>query len=185
MSKVHSLQHINDSLKKKFKGKKLVFGSGTPGAQIVFVGESPDMFEEKEGKAFVGPTGKLLNQFLKKIKMDRRKVYVTHVLKYRQTPNKVPTSKEIKSHMPFLKEEIKTVNPQVVVTLGVMALNGIGLKLPLNNVHGRVFNFGHYEVMPTYHPNSAQADPAIKSIVELEFQRVKDLLESKKKEIKA
>lgn len=182
MAKIHSLQHINQSIQTKFKGRKLVFGRGVPGAEIVFVGESPDVHEEKEGKAFTGPTGKMLNQFLKSINLDMRKVYATHVLKYRPSTEKVPTQKEIKSHMPFLKEELKTINPKIVVTLGTMALNGIGLKLPLSNVHGRVFNFGHYELLPTYNPNHATTDPQVEAMLKVEFQRLKDLIEKKKKE---
>ncbi|OGN08304.1 MAG: hypothetical protein A2750_00600 [Candidatus Yanofskybacteria bacterium RIFCSPHIGHO2_01_FULL_45_42] len=182
MVKTHSLQHIQEALKKKFKGKKLVFGHGLIGSKIAFVGESPDEHEEREGKAFAGPSGQLLNQFLRKANIDPRKVYVTHILKYRPSPDRVPTLKEIKANVPFLKEEIKTIGPKVVVTLGTMALSGIGLKLPLGNVHGKVFHFGDYSLLPTYHPAHGQSDPQIGSIINLELAKIKELLAQKNEE---
>ena len=92
---------------------------------------------------------------------------------------KVPTAKEIKSYVPFLKEELKTINPLLVVTLGNMALNGIGMRQPLDNVHGRTFNLGSYELLPTFHPDHALKDSQIKKILELDFIKLKKLLDSK------
>ena len=81
-----------------------------------------------------------------------------------------------------VKEEIKTIGPKVVVTLGTMALSGIGLKLPLGNVHGKVFHFGDYSLLPTYHPAHGQSDPQIGSIINLELAKIKELLAQKNEE---
>ena len=75
-----------------------------------------------------------------------------------------------------LKEEIKAINPQVVVTLGMAALNGIGLRQPLDNVHGRIFNFGSYELIPTFHPNHAVNDPQVKLRMTNDLAKLKELL---------
>lgn len=172
------LDQVNNSLKRKFKDRKLIFGSGFVGAKIVFVCENPGQEEHEAGKPITGYKEKLLNQLLKSAGINKNKVYVTNVVKYYPTL-KNPTPKEIKSYVPFLKEEIKTINPQVVVTLGNMALNGIGLRQPLDNVHGRTFNLGSYELLPTFHPDHAVKDPQIKSLLELDFLRLKKLLESR------
>ncbi len=178
MTDDQKLNQVNNSLKRKFKDRKLVFGSGFIGAKIVFVGEAPGQDEEKEGKPITGHKEKLLNQLLKTAGINKNKVYFTNVLKYSPTL-KIPTPKEIKSYVPFLKEEIKTINPIIVVTLGNMALNGIGMRQPLDNVHGRTFNLGSYELLPTFHPDHALKDPEIKSLLELDFVKLKKLLDSK------
>ena len=173
------LNQINDSLKRKFKDRKLVFGSGFVGAKIVFVGEAPGQDEISEGKPIAGYKEKLLHQLLKTAGIDKKKVYFTNVLKYYPSTLKVPTSKEIKSYVPFLKEELKTINPLVVVTLGNMALNGIGMRQPLDNVHGRTFNLGSYELLPTFHHDHALKDPQVKTLLQLDFIKLKKLIDSK------
>jgi len=173
------LNQVNDSLKRKFKDRKLVFGSGFSTAKIVFVGEAPGQDEESSGKPIAGNKEKLLYQLLRTAGINKNKVYFTNVLKYYPSAFKVPTAKEIKSYVPFLKEELKTINPLLVVTLGNMALNGIGMRQPLDNVHGRTFNLGSYELLPTFHPDHALKDPQIKKILELDFIKLKKLLDSK------
>lgn len=177
-TEAQKLTQVNDSLKRKFKDRKLVFGSGFVGAKVVFVGEAPGPDEEKEGKPIAGHKEKLLNQLLKTAGINKKKVYFTNVLKYFPTV-KAATPKEIKSYVPFLKEELKTINPAVVVTLGNMALNGIGMRQPLDNIHGRTFNLGSYELLPTFHPERALKDPQVKTLLELDFAKLKKLLESK------
>ncbi|MDP3763509.1 MAG: uracil-DNA glycosylase [bacterium] len=173
------LQQVNNSLKKKFKDRKLIFGSGDATAKLVFVCEMPGDDEEREGKPLTGHKEKLLNQLLKTLGVNKKKVYITNVVKY-VPRGKIPTPKEIKSYVPFLKEELKTINPQIVVTLGNMALNGIGMRQPLDNVHGRTFNLGSYELLPTFHPDHALKDPQVKTLLESDFSRLKKLIDSKK-----
>ena len=176
MTEIQRLKLVNESLKKKFKGKNLIFGSGFIGAKIVFVGEAPGADEEKEGQPISGHSQKILNQVLRTLGINKNKIYLTNVLKYNPTGKKIPTQKEIRSYVPFLKEEIKTIGPRVVVTLGNMALNGIGLRQPLHNIHGRTFNFGSYELVPTFHPKEAAGNPQIKIQMETDLAKVKELL---------
>ncbi len=175
------LTRVHKALKKKFQNKKLIFGDGHLGADIVFVSEMPGPDEQKEAKPLAGLSAKLFNQLLRSAGINKNKVYVTNVVKY-FPDGKMPTPKEIKSHSFFLKEELKTIGPKVVVTLGNIALNGVGMRQPLDNVHGRSFNLGSYELLPTYHPGSALKDAQIKNILETDFKKLKDLL-AKPKEI--
>ena len=174
----NGLFQVNKLLKKKFSAKKLVFGQGFDGAKVVFVTDPPTPKEESENKPITGHSEKILNKLLKVAGLNKQKVYITNVVKY-TVSGRVHTSKEVKSSVPFLKEEIKTISPQVVVTLGTIALTGIGLRQPLSNVRGRTFNFGSYELLPTFHPDHALKDPQVKSLLELDFVKLKKLLDSK------
>jgi uracil-DNA glycosylase family 4 len=170
------LDRVNKALKKKFLNKKLILGSGSVPAKVVFVTEIPGPDETREARPLTGPSEKMIHQVLKSIGLDKKHVYVTSVVKYSATPGKALSPKEIKSHIPFLKEEIKAINPQVVVTLGTAALNGIGLRQPLDNVHGRTFNFGSYELIPTFHPNHVTNDPEVKTRITSDLAKLKELL---------
>ena len=179
MTETKTLNSVNKALKEKFKDKKLVFGQGSVGAKIVLVAEMLDVNGETDGKPVSGPHGKLINQLLKGAGIDKKKVYLTNVVKYRPAGDKMPTPKEIKSHATFLKEEIRTVNPDVVVTLGNLALNGVGLRIPVENVHGRTFPLGTYQLLPTFHPDKALNDPQAKALLQADFAKLKELLKAK------
>ena len=175
MADTQKLQQVNTALKKKFSNRKLIFGGGSVGSKIVFVSDHPGLDGEKEGKSLAGNNRKLINKLLRSAGINSRNVYFTSVIKY-HPKGKNPTPKEIKSYVPFLKEEIKTVGPKVVVTLGDVALNGIGLRQPLHNIHGRTFNFGSYTLVPTFHPSSALDDPKVQSLLQTDLSKLKKII---------
>ncbi len=175
------MKGVYDALKKKFKGRELLFGHGFVDAKVVVVAENPVLHGDKKELVSLTPSSeKLLNQLLRSAGINKNKVYFTTVLKYFPPPNKAPTSKEIKSCVPFLREELKMIEPTVVVTLGNMALTGIGLRQPLANIHGRTFNFGSYELFPTFHPEVASKNQEIMSLLQNDFVKLKGILDSKK-----
>jgi DNA polymerase len=176
MTETKTLTSVNKALKEKFKGRKLVFGRGAAGAKVVVVSEMLDTHGEKELKPMGGPHAKMLNILLKQAGISPTKVYVTNVVKYRPDPEHLPTPKEIKSHASFLKDEIRTVNPDIVVTLGNLALNGVGLRIPVENVHGRTFPLGTYRLLPTFHPDRALKDPTTKTLLEQDFAKLRELV---------
>ena len=171
------LMQVNKALKKKFNSKKLIFGQGFNGAKVVFVVDPPTHREESENKPLTGYSEKLFNKLLKVAGLNKRQVYVTNVVKY-TVAGRVHTSKELKSSVPFLKEEIKNIQPQVVVTLGNTALTGIGLRQPLVNVRGRTFNFGSYDLLPTHHPESIVKNSSFQPEIEADFIKLKELLKN-------
>ena len=156
-------------------------GRGLIGSKIVFVTDHPGVDGAKEGKPLAGNNQKLLNKLLRSSGIDTNKIYVTNVIKY-HPENKKPTPKEIKSYVPFLKEEIKTVGPKVVVTLGDIALTGIGLRQPLHNIHGRPFNFGSYTLLATFHPEMAAKDPEIHTLLATDISKIKKIVAESEKE---
>lgn len=176
MTDAKTLTSVNKALKAKFQGKTLVFGKGSVGASVVVVNEMLDASGEQDKTPVSGLHGKLLNQLLRTAGISPSKVYVTNAIKYRPTADKLPTAKEIKSHATFLKEEIRTINPQVVVTLGNIALNSVGLRIPVENVHGRTFPLGTYHLLPTFHTSRALKDPQYRAILEADFIKLKDLM---------
>lgn len=175
MTDVKDLQHVHTALKKKFSNRKLIFGRGLIGSKIAFVGEHPGIDGEKEGLPLAGENSKFLNKLLRSAGLDHKKAYFTNVVKY-HPKDKKPTPKEIKSYVPFLKEELKTVGPRVVVTLGDMALTGVGLRQPLDNVHGRTFNMGSYILVPTFHPEIASKDSQVQSLLQADLLKLKRVL---------
>jgi DNA polymerase len=177
-----TLKQVNTALKKKFPGKKIVLGTGHDAAKIVFICEAPTLAELAEGKPLAGTAEKLLNKLLKIAGIDKRRVYMTNVIKY-IVDGRVHTSKEIKAAVPFLKDEIKTIKPEIVVTLGPTALNGVGLRLPLDNAHGRVFNMGTYDLIPTFHPGHANKDQWTNSLIQADFMKLREHIKSKKNPI--
>jgi len=170
-----ALSQINKALKKKFPTKKLILGQGFDAAKVVFVVDPPTAKEEAENKPLTGHSEKLFNKLLRVAGLNKNKVYITNVVKY-TVPGRVHTSKEVKSSVPFLKEEIKVIEPVAVVTLGNTALNGIGLRQPLSNIRGKTFNFGSYELLATHHPESTIKNPDLHSELEVDFLKLKDLL---------
>lgn len=182
MTAPRTLKHIHDDLKSKFPDKIFVSGYGHAQAPVVIVSDAPGVDEEKMKKPLAGKRGQLLNQLLKAAGIDKRKVYITNTIKYRPEVGFASTSKEIRAHAAFLKEELHSINPHVVITLGDLALTGLGLRQPLHNVHGRTFNFGSYEVVPTFHPEAALRDPQIKALLQADFVKVRELLRARKNE---
>ncbi|OGN07045.1 MAG: hypothetical protein A2750_02510 [Candidatus Yanofskybacteria bacterium RIFCSPHIGHO2_01_FULL_45_42] len=180
MSDATNLQHVHTALKKKFPNRKLIFGRGSIGSKIVFVTDHPGPDGEKEGSPIAGNNSKLLNKLLRSAGIDHNRAYFTNVIKYHPRDKK-PTPKEIKSYVPFLKEEIKTVGPKVVVTLGDIALNGIGLRQPLDNVRGRAFNFGSYTLVPTHHPETAARDPQVQILLQSDLAKLKKIIAESEK----
>jgi len=176
MSEPKTLKSVNSALKEKFSDKKIVFGHGSPAPKVVFVSEVLGEDGEKEGKPIGGKYAKELNRLIKSAGLDKKKVYVTNVVKYRPDDDKLPTPKEIRSHSTFLKDEIRSVNPQIVVTLGNLALNGVGLRIPVENVHGQTFPLGTYKLMPTLSPSRSLGDPSKTSLLEQDFAKLKDLI---------
>ena len=176
MSEPKTLKSVNTALKAKFKDKQLVFGQGSAGAKVLIVGDVLDADGEKEGKPLAGKYAKELNRLMRTAGIDKKKTYVTNVVKYRPDDDKLPSPKEIRSHATFLKDEIRSVNPDIVVTLGNLALNGVGLRIPVENVHGRTFPLGSYKLLPTMSPSKALEDPDKKSLMEEDFMKLRALV---------
>ena len=139
----------------------LVFGVGTVDADLMFVGEAPGVDEDREGEPFVGKAGQLLMKIIQATGLDREKVYIANVLKYRpDTPgkffgNRKPRTDEIEIWFPFLVRQIEIIQPKVIVGLGATALEGLLGHMPtgITKLRGNWQSYRGVPVMPTFHPS--------------------------------
>ena len=140
-----------------------VFADGSPGADIMFIGEGPGYYEDREGLPFVGKAGMLLNRLLGDVGLKRRDVYIANVVKCRPPGNRDPRPDEIEACKHFLVEQIRLVDPVVVMTMGNFATKLL-LKTAtgITRTRGTVFPWWGRVVIPTFHPAAAlRSGPAM------------------------
>jgi uracil-DNA glycosylase len=160
---------------------QVVFGVGNPHADLMFVGEAPGFHEDKQGLPFVGQAGKLLDQLLAGIGLDRSHVYIANVLKCRPPGNRDPAPDEIESCEPHLFRQIELIQPKVVGTLGNFATKLLsGKQTGITRVHGveQETTVGGNRVLlyPLYHPAAALYTPAMLDVLKQDFARIPQLL---------
>src|SRR5580765_4283032 len=132
---------------------QVVFGVGNADADIMFVGEGPGYYEDKQGEPFVGAAGQLLNRMLGEIGLRREDVYIANVVKCRPPGNRDPLPDEIQSCRPYLEAQIAGIRPRVVVTLGNFATRVIlDRQVSISRVRGQRFEIEGRTVLPTFHP---------------------------------
>src|ERR671921_2289297 len=139
---------------------KVVFGSGNADADLMFVGEAPGMHEDQQGLPFVGRAGKLLDQLLGEVGLQRSDVFITNVLLCRPPGNRDPQPDEIDTCKPYLHRKIELIEPRVICTLGNFATKLLTRsQRGITGVHGRpqVHELGArtVRVFPIYHPPAA------------------------------
>ena len=131
----------------------LVFGVGNPNARVVFVGEAPGRNEDLQGEPFVGAAGQKLNSLLSCAGLTRDDTYIANVLKCRPPSNRNPKVEEIEVCSPFLREQIRSIWPDVIVCLGNFATQFImRTELGVTKLRGQLYTVGHFTVCPTFHP---------------------------------
>jgi uracil-DNA glycosylase family 4 len=132
---------------------KIVFGAGSPDAELVFVGEAPGFHEDRQGVPFVGKAGDLLDRMIVAMGLDRDKVYICNVIKCRPPDNRDPAPEEIQACSPFLYKQLEAIDPKVIVTLGRFAGNCLmGTQKTMGSMRGRWHDWRGVPVMPTFHP---------------------------------
>jgi uracil-DNA glycosylase family 4 len=160
---------------------QVVFGVGNPHADLMFVGEAPGFHEDKQGVPFVGQAGKLLDNLLGGIGLERSEVYIANVLKCRPPGNRDPQPDEIESCEPHLFRQIELIQPRVVATLGNFATKLLsGKPTGITRVHGQQqeVTLGGNRVLlyPLYHPAAALYTPAMLNVLREDFRRIPELM---------
>lgn len=155
----------------------IVFGVGNPGARVMFVGEAPGKNEDLQGEPFVGRAGENLNRILSLAGLERGDVYIANVLKCRPPGNRNPKADEVLACSPFLREQIRSIWPDVIVTLGNPATHFVlKTETGITKLRGRFHQMGHFVVMPTFHPAAALRNPAWQELLEADFRMLGDYL---------
>jgi uracil-DNA glycosylase len=160
---------------------QVVFGSGDPNADLMFVGEAPGFHEDKQGVPFVGAAGKLLDQLLAGIGLSRANVFVANLLKCRPPGNRDPMPEEIEACESHLWRQIELIEPRVVATLGNFATKLLsGRPTGITRVHGQEqeTTLGGRRVLlyPIYHPAAALYTPRMLEVLQSDFARLPELL---------
>jgi DNA polymerase len=160
---------------------QVVFGSGNPDAELMFVGEAPGFHEDQQGVPFVGQAGKLLERLLAGIGLTREDVYISNTLKCRPPGNRDPQPDEIESCEPHLFRQIELIEPKVVATLGNFATKLLsGKPTGITRVHGveQETTVGGNRVLlyPLYHPAAALYTPKMLEVLQQDFARLPELM---------
>lgn len=153
-----------------------VYGNGNSDAEIVFIGEAPGANEDKLGLPFVGRSGKLLDSLLEKISLDRQKVWIGNIVKHRPPKNRDPSKKEISACENFLYEQLKVIEPKLIITLGRHALNFFDSSEPISKKRGILINAKGYNVYPIYHPAAGLRNGNMLKLLEKDFTNIPNVL---------
>jgi len=160
---------------------QVVFGSGNPRADLMFVGEAPGFHEDKQGVPFVGQAGKLLETLLGEIGLTREAVYIANVIKCRPPGNRDPLPNEIEACEGYLFSQVELIRPKVICTLGNFATKLLtGRPEGITRVHGRPqerrIGSADVQLFPIYHPAAALYTPAMMNTLREDFSRLPALM---------
>jgi DNA polymerase len=160
---------------------KLVFGAGNADADLMFVGEAPGFYEDQQGLPFVGRAGKLLDQLLIEIGLERQATFVTNVLKCRPPDNRDPAPDEIEVCKPYLFRQIELIEPKVVCTLGNFSLKLLTRSnTGITRVHGvpqeHALGGRTVQLYPLYHPAAALRGTNVLEQLREDFSRLPGLI---------
>ena len=157
---------------------KFVFGTGDPNADLLLVGEAPGVEEDRTGEPFVGRAGKLLDKILAAIKLNRSKgVYICNVLKCRPPNNRDPLPSEVEQCEPYLQNQIRLINPKLIVALGRVAGKTL-LKqdVPLKVMREKIYYYEQTPLIVTYHPAALLRNGSFKKSTWKDFQWIESIL---------
>jgi len=165
----------------------VVFGEGNLDAKIVLVGEAPGSKEVELKKPFVGQAGKNLDEFLNTVELNREDIYITNVVKIRpyrinektgRKVNRPPNKQEIEKYYKYLLEELRIINPRLIVTLGNVPLKTLtdNKNIKVSEVHGRVIETKERVIFPLYHPAAVIYNRKLKTIYFEDLIKLKEYI---------
>jgi DNA polymerase len=133
--------------------KNIVFGTGNPEAQLIFVGEGPGGEEDIQGKPFVGRAGQLLTKIINSINLPREEVYIANIIKCRPPQNRNPEPDEIKACEPFLMQQLDVIQPRIICALGTFAAQTLlETDERISRLRGRFISYRGSKLIATFHP---------------------------------
>lgn len=159
---------------------QVVRGVGAKRARVLFLGEAPGASEDRAGEPFVGSAGRLLDRMLERAGLDRSDVYITNVVACRPPKNRTPRATEVRAHAPWLEEQIRLVKPEVVVTLGRIALIYFMPKARVTELSGKAqkveWRGTTLHLLPLFHPAAALRARDLLPRLEAGFTVLKSML---------
>jgi DNA polymerase len=162
---------------------RFVFGTGNPGADVMFIGEAPGADEDAQGEPFVGRAGQLLNKIIEAVGMKREEVYICNILKCRPPNNRDPQPSEMETCSPYLLKQIDLVKPKFIICLGRISAQWLlRTNDTLSSLRGRTHDFRGATLIITYHPAALLRNPAWKRPAWEDMKMFKELYEKQKQQ---
>jgi len=149
-------------------------GEGPENARIVLVGEAPGKDEDLSGRPFVGRSGKILDECLEEVGINRSEIFITNVVKCRPPENRRPMKAEMEACRPYLHEQIRSIEPRIVCLLGNVATKAVLGKEGVTKLHGQVFQ---EKFLVTFHPSAVLRNRNLKETFVSDLKRAKGLAE--------
>jgi uracil-DNA glycosylase len=161
---------------------QVVPGEGSAEAKIMFIGEGPGQREDELGRPFVGAAGKFLDEMLAIINLKREDVYIANVVKCRPPKNRDPLPEEAEACWPWLIEQIKLIDPKVIVTLGRHSMERFLPNQKISQIHGKALRrnipeLGTYVFYALYHPAAALYNGSMREVLISDFKKIPKVLE--------
>lgn len=156
---------------------QLVFGVGSPDAELIFIGEAPGKNEDLKGEPFIGAAGKFLNEMLAMIGLDRSDIYITNIVKYRPPNNRDPLPEEKAAFLPYLEKQIEIIKPKLIVTLGRHSMDSLLPGLKISEAHGKPMQHNGKVYLPLFHPAAALYNGGMRQTLLDDFALIPSILE--------
>ena len=155
---------------------RAVPGEGPANARLMFIGEAPGFHEDAQGRPFVGPAGKFLEDLLASIGLKREDVFIANMVKCRPSSNRDPMPNEISACSKYLDRQIELLDPRLVVTLGRFSMAKFFPKETISRARGRVRNVQGLNVFPVMHPAAALHRQELRGVIVEDFRAIPGLL---------
>ena len=155
---------------------RAVPGEGAEDAEIMFIGEAPGQHEDQQGRPFVGPAGKFLEELLGLINLKRQQVYIANVIKCRPQGNRDPLPQEVIACRPWLERQIELISPQIIVTLGRYSMALFFPQKSIGKIHGTAEKRDGVIYYAMYHPAAALHQYSLKETIKADMLKIPQLL---------
>jgi len=151
-------------------------GEGAEDADILFIGEAPGWHEDQQGRPFVGPAGRYLDELLASIDLNRRQVYIANVIKCRPTGNRDPLPVEISNCRSWLDRQIEIIKPRMIVTLGRFSMSMFFPGKTIGKIHGTAQKQDDVIYFAMYHPAAALHQQTLRQTINADMLKIPSLL---------
>lgn len=152
-------------------------GEGNPNADVMIVGEAPGKQEDLQGRPFIGSAGKLLDELLASIELDRNDIFIGNVIKHRPPDNRDPRPDEVAHQWPWLRDQVEAIQPKLIVLLGRHAMDTFLPDCRISADHGHGKRYRGQVFYPVYHPAAALYNGSLRPTLFADFAKIPALLE--------
>ncbi len=166
---------------------QVVFGSGNPQAEVLFIGEAPGANEDKQGIPFCGMSGQVLNELLSSVGLAREDIFITNTILCRPQDNRNPAKDEVENCRNRLDKLIEIMQPKVIVTIGNFATERILGKKGITSLRGKIFEVEGKKIVPVIHPANylySGRNPEMFAQMKKDFETICSVIQEKKKQKK-